>query len=317
MITVVGSINCDLTVHVAAHPRPGETILGHDRRTYSGGKGANQAVAARLLGDHVVMVGAVGTDGEANFVLDALASRGVDTAAVARIPEESTGLALIAVDATGENTIIVCSGANAAMTPELVAGARGLIERADAVIMQGEIPAHTIDDVAAVVAAAKGRLILNLAPVVPVTRETLQVANPLIVNEHEAVDVLRMLGDEGAAGEAGDDPVELGRTLITRLLNLGVPSVVVTLGGAGAVCGAAGELASPDITHVPSPTVHVVDTTGAGDCFVGALAAALCAGRSLIDGVELAVKAGAYAVTGAGAQNSYPRSEADLTGLGA
>lgn len=287
-VVVVGSINVDLVVTLERHPQPGETLLGRTMSVMPGGKGANQAVAAAKLGASTTIVGAVGLDSYTDVALSGLNAAGVNTDAVQRV-DSTTGVAIVEVDDGGENTIVVIPGANGKVTPELIASATGLIAGADVLVLQGEIPAASV---AAAVAVARGRVLINLAPVIELDRTTLLRADPLVVNEHEGALVLEQLG--------APVPSDHGGTA-RALLECGFSSVVMTLGGAGAL------LADPLGVHeVPAPSVPVVDTTGAGDAFVGALAARLVAGDALSDAVRVAVRVGAFAVGAKGAQPSYP-----------
>lgn len=294
MITVVGSFNADLTVNVERHPDPGETLLGTGGVTTAGGKGANQAAAAARLGAAVAMVGAVGADANAAVATAILRESGVDLTHV----EEAgavTGLAVITVDAGGENTIIVVPGANAAVDAEYVERHAEPIAAADVVLLQGEIPA---DGFARAVELARGRVVINLAPVIDVPRDALLRADPLLANEHEAGLILEQLGLAG-----GGSPEEMAM----RLEQTGFTSVVLTLGPAGAlVCDGAG------VRRVASPRVTAVDTVGAGDAFAGALCHRLVQGDSLDAAAAFAARVGAYSVTKPGAQPSYPAASDPL-----
>ncbi|WP_104180569.1 ribokinase [Arthrobacter sp. B0490] len=296
-IVVVGSVNADLVVTLERHPRPGETVLGRTMTVLPGGKGANQAVAAARLGAGVVLVGAVGTDAYADTALSALTEAGVDLGALRRIGG-STGIAVVEVSDDGENTIVVLPGANAHMTPELVAASAAVIGGAAVVVVQGELPAGATE---AAVRAASGRVIVNLAPVGPVDPEALLRADPLVVNEHEGALVLAQLGGGEASGH---------RAVVEALLGCGFASVVMTLGAAGALVSDGGP-----VLAVAAPRVDPVDTTGAGDAFVGALAARLADGDPLADAVRFAVQVGSYAVRHAGAQPSYPTLDDGLPAL--
>ena len=297
-IIVVGSINADLAVQVHRHPKPGETLMGSGGTITPGGKGANQAVAAALQGASVRFVGAVGNDAYATPALRCLTQSGVDLTGISHV-EDTTGLAVIAISAEGENTIIVISGANAWVDAEAVKQHATDIAAADIVLLQGEIPAEGFQ---AAVDAATHRVVINLAPVVPVDRDALLQADPLMANEHEAALVLQQLGYE-VAEEDSKNPEKLA----ADLLDAGFASVVLTLGAAGAL------VATPEGSElVPSPKVTAVDTTGAGDAFAGALVARLDAGDSLLDAAHHAVRVAAYAVTGRGAQDSYPTKDDQL-----
>ena len=294
-ITVVGSINADLTVLVSRHPLPGETLLGRDGGISAGGKGANQAVAAANLGAQVRLVGAVGTDAYAAPALEYLRSAGVDLSTVEEI-EGSTGLAVITVSDDGENSIIVVSGANASVDADFVAARREAVAEADIVLLQGEIPVQGFTEA---IRLATGRIVINLAPVVEVPREDLLRADPLVANEHEAGLILTQLG----ANDIPDTEEEMARALIAQ----GFASVVLTRGPRGAVVAEGAEL-----NAIATPTVEAVDSTGAGDAFVGALVHRLAAGDALIDAARHATQVGAFAATRRGAQMSYPRTGDEL-----
>lgn len=293
-IVVVGSINADLTVTVPRHPNPGETLLGDGGGLTAGGKGANQACAAAKLGASVALVGAVGDDANAGPATAVLRASGVDLSNVEEV-EDVTGLAVITVAADGENTVLVVPGANARVDADFVRAHRAPVEAAQLVLLQGEIPA---DGFAEAVALAGGRVVVNLAPVVDVPREALLQADPLLANEHEAGLILAQLG----ADDTGEP-----ETLAQRLLDVGFPSVVLTLGAAGALVADADGL-----RPIPTPRVDAVDTVGAGDAFAGALCHRLVAGDSLDEAAAFAARVGAFAVQRPGAQPSYPSTADEL-----
>lgn len=314
-VVVVGSVNADLTVRVDRHPAPGETLLGSGGTTTPGGKGANQALAAARLGARTALVGAVGDDGNARTALALLREAGVDLDAVDTVPGP-TGLAVITVAETGENTIVVVPGANAAVTVEGVDEHARAVEDAQVCIVQGELPPAATVHAVRLAAGSGARVVLNLAPVHALPGDVLAAADPLVVNEHEARLALRMLADGGAPADEGrptDDeaPGTDGHDLAGALHRAGARSVVVTLGSDGALV-LDGSASPPEPVRVAAPRVHARDTTGAGDAFVGALAARLVAGASLAEAAEYAVRVGAYAVQGAGAQPSFPTGEDPL-----
>jgi ribokinase len=288
-IVVVGSINADLTTHVHRHPTPGETLMGSGGTVSAGGKGANQAVAAAQLGADVHMVGAVGSDPMAEEALAHMRASGVDMSAIDTV-DGPTGLAVITVSDDGENTIIVVPGANAGVDASYVDKHAELVADAGFLLLQGEI---TADGFNRAVDLAKGRVVINLAPVVPVGHEQLRRADPLLVNEHEGALVLEMLG----APTTDTDP----ENLVAALLGRSFSTVVMTLGADGALVGDADGL-----TAIPTPTVDAVDTTGSGDAFAGALVAKLAEGASLVEAAGFAARVGAFAATRRGAQASYP-----------
>ncbi|NEA52188.1 ribokinase, partial [Streptomyces sp. SID10815] len=253
-LLVVGSANADLVIGVQRRPAAGETVLGSDLATHPGGKGANQAVAAARLGARTALLARVGDDAHGRLLLDAQRAAGVDPAGVL-VGGAPTGVALITVDPSGDNSIVVSPGANGRLTPEDARAAAGLIGSARVVSAQLEVPLETV--VEAVRHLASGsRFVLNPSPPRELPPELLAACDPLIVNEHEAKVILG--GDE-----AGDDPEDWARALLAR----GPRSVVVTLGAEGAL------VASADgAVRVPSVKVDAVDTTGAGDAFTAALA---------------------------------------------
>ncbi|MBC3185095.1 ribokinase [Corynebacterium sp. zg-331] len=296
-VVVVGSINADLTVRAPRHPHPGETLAGAGGTVSAGGKGANQAVAAALQGADVALIGAVGCDPYAAPATEHLRTSGVDCTGVAEV-DGPTGLAVITVSCDGENSIIVVPGANAAVTGEYMERHAATLREAAVILLQGEIPAEGFARAVAE-AGPRTRVVVNLAPVVPVPREALLRADPLIANEHEAGLILDQLGRPLDS----DTPEDLARALIA----VGFASVVLTLGECGALV-ARGE----EVTPIPTPAITPVDTTGAGDAFAGAFVAQLAEGASLIDAARHAARVGAYAATGHGAQASYPGLEDEL-----
>lgn len=307
IVVVVGSLNVDLALTVDRHPSPGETLIAGGGDRSPGGKGANQALAASRSGAAVHMVGAVGDDPDAEVALGLLREDGVDLSAVAVVPGP-TGLAVVTVATDGENAILVVPGANASVDAAAVDRHADLLARAAVLVLQGEISREGIEAAARAVRTAGGRVVLNPAPVLTLDPAVLRAADPLVVNEHEAAAVLEQLG--GAATDAGEDrdPQEL----VAALRDAGVRSVVLTLGARGAVVAGpaldAGDGTEADEpTVIPAAQVEVVDTTGAGDAFIGALAAHLAAGEGLVRAAERATAFAGRSVTARGAQSSYPR----------
>ena len=297
-VTIVGSSNVDITAMMRRLPSPGETVLADSYRLTPGGKGANQALAAALAGARAEFIGAVGNDSHAEIALGQLAEAGVVLDRVQHI-DGATGVAIISVDAQAENSIAVISGANSAMDEVAVREAGAL---AGVLVLQGEIPASGIR---AAIDAATGPIVLNLAPVIELDRDYLCRANPLVVNEHEAALILAQL--EGTT-ELSTEPEAV---IAQRLCDQGLESVVITMGGDGALVAVRGE-GSASITTVAASKVTAVDTTGAGDAFTGALAARLAIGETLIDAAGFASRFAALSVQGHGAQASYPRSLENL-----
>jgi len=289
-ITVVGSLNLDTTVRVPHLPAPGETVLGTGHFDDSGGKGANQAVAASRLGCSVAMVGQVGDDDAGHTLVASLTVAGVDVAAVTISGTTPSGVAVITVDSAGENMIVVDPGANGTFYPSDLDPVLPVVREAAVVLAQLEIP---IETVATSLAAATGTVILNPAPAAPLDPEVLGNVDVLVPNATE----LGLL--------AGSPPPVTPAEAISMAQSLvGPAAVVVTLGASGAVVVGNGYT-----EHVPAPEVVAVDPTAAGDAFCGGLAVALVAGENLVDAVRWAVRCGALAATRWGAQASLPTTE--------
>lgn len=289
-LLVVGSANADLVVGVERRPAPGETVLGTDLVTHPGGKGANQSVAAARLGARTALLARVGDDAHGRLLLDSQRAAGADTVGVL-VGGAPTGVALITVDPSGDNSIVVSPGANARLTPEDIRAASGLFAASRVVSTQLEIPVESVTEVVRTLPAT-ARFVLNPSPPAPLPREVLAACDPLVVNEHEA---RYILGDEAAPA---DSPADWARALLA----LGPRSVVITLGARGALT--ADGSGSP--VTVPSPKVDAVDTTGAGDAFTAALAWRLGQGDDLPTAAAYAARVGAASVTRRGAQESYP-----------
>ncbi len=290
-VTVVGSLNEDVLVAVDRLPGRGETVVGRTAVLAPGGKGANQAAAAGRLAGGVAMVGRVGDDPAGERQLAALAEAGVDTAGVRRTPGTPTGSATIPVeDGSGENLIVVVPGANAALAPADVDVPA--VRRAAVVLLQLEVPLETVR---AAADAASGTVVLTPAPPRPLPPELLARVAVLVPNEHELVQL-------AGAGPGTRTPAELAA--LARAL--GVPTVVVTLGAQGALVVPAD---GPVVLQAPPP-VQAVDTTGAGDCFTGALGTALARGAGPADAVREAVAAAALSTTGPGARGALPDAAA-------
>lgn len=285
-VVVLGSINHDYHLRVPRLPLPGETVVAADATFGSGGKSANQAVAAAKLGADTALIGAVGDDAAGRLVLDAIRRSSVDVAGVTVMEGTPTGQAIVVVDDAGENSIVVVSGANAFVGTDPLADAT---KRAGVLVLSLEV-AEPVAREAAEYARAEGvRVILNLSPAQPVSRDLLDCVDLLVVNEHELVELV------GPGLPWMDDG---HRTLDA----CGVDALVVTLGGRGAAVIERGE----PVVHRDGLAVPVVDTTGCGDAFLGALAGELVGEVELPRAVGFAVAAGALAATKPGAQASYP-----------
>ncbi|MFF0445335.1 ribokinase [Streptomyces sp. NPDC004609] len=291
-LLVVGSAHADLLVGVERRPRPGETVFGTDLAVHPGGKGANQAFAAARLGARTALLARVGDDGHGRMLLESQHAAGVDVAGVL-VGGAPTGVALITVDPSGDNSVVVFPGANHRLSPADIRAAWDLVRTARVVSAQLEIPLETVVEIVRTLSSGS-RFVLNPSPPAALPAEVLVACDPLIVNEHEA----RFLLGTGA----GLEPRDWALGLLSR----GPRSVVVTLGAAGAIVA---DGRSRTCVRVPSPRVEAVDTTGAGDAFAAALGWRLGLGEDLETAASYAVRAGAAAVTRRGAQSAYPTAE--------
>ena len=285
-VVVLGSANLDIVVPVPHHPATGETVLGGHHDRIPGGKGANQAVAAARLGARVAMVGRVGSDDAGGTLRTALQEAGGDCKSLAVDHPAPSGLALIGVDENGDNTIIGSPGANDRVGPDDVAAAAPFLASAAVTLVQLEVPAMAVE---AAVAAAVGKVVLNPAPASLLSAALLERVDVLVPNR---IELAQLAGSAEADGLTAVEEMARG---------LPVPTVVVTLGADGAILVSGG-----DAVVLPAPPVEVVDTTGAGDAFCGAIAEALARGVAIDEATARAVHAGSLATTQQGAQPSLP-----------
>ncbi|MEH7386000.1 ribokinase [Bacillus sp. JJ1521] len=290
-IVVVGSLNVDMVVNVKQRPEWGETVLGHGFFTGNGGKGGNQAYAASKLGVSVAMLGCVGEDIFGEQLLKGLNEVGVDTSNIEKIRGVSSGVAVISVNADGENSIIVSPGANDYVTPEYVRKHEQVIREAKLVMMQLEIPLDTVLEVANIAHTYNVPVMLDPAPAQKLPDDLYKKVTYLVPNESEL----------GIVADAKISDAETAKTASTKLLKKGVDTVFAKLGGKGVVV-----LKDTESFFVDPFTVTTVDTTAAGDAFAGALATALVGGKNLQDATEFANTVGALTVTKKGAQASMP-----------
>lgn len=281
----------DLVTRAPRLPRGGETLIGESFCTIPGGKGANQAVAAARLGAQVSMVGCVGTDAYGEQLRGALLAEGIDCQAVS-VVDGSSGVALIVVDDNSQNAIVIVAGANGVLTPEVVDRFDAVLQSADVIICQLEVPDATVGH-----ALKRGRelgkiVILNPAPASHVLpSQWYGYVDYLIPNESEAA----MLSGLAV------DSLETAEAAATHLIAAGAGKVIVTLGAQGLMFAN-----GSSFEHFPAPLVKAVDTTAAGDTFVGGFAAALAAGKSEVEAIRFGQVAAALSVTRAGAQPSIP-----------
>lgn len=294
-VTVLGSFNMDLVCRAADFPRPGETQLGASFSMHPGGKGANQAVAACRLGAEVAVIGAVGQDEWGKDLRALCAAEGVDIEHVARLKRSTTGVGMITVVEGGENAILVASGANMDVTVEMVEAAGNVIAEADILLLQNEVPAAASLRAARFARDAATKVLVNAAPAVDLPPELLPLADILVVNRAEAR-CLAGLGSEEDVSASG---------LARRLAALGPPLVAVTLGAEGAVL-----FDGEAVMKEAAPPVDAIDTVGAGDAFVAALAVTHAEGARMADALRVACAAGALTTTAAGAIPALPKLEA-------
>ncbi|KPG98846.1 ribokinase [Pseudomonas sp. RIT-PI-r] len=290
-VVVIGSLNMDLVTRAPRLPRGGETLIGHSFTTVSGGKGANQAVAAARLGAQVAMVGCVGNDDYGVQLRDALLAEQVDCQAVSAV-EDSSGVALIVVDDNSQNAIVIVAGANGAMTPAVIDRFDAVLQAADVVICQLEIPDATVGHALKRARALGKTVILNPAPASrPLPADWFAAIDYLIPNESEAT----------ALSGLTVDSLQTAENAASHLIALGAGKVIITLGAEGSLFAS-----GKGFEHFPAPKVKAVDTTAAGDTFVGGFAAALAGGKSEAEAIRYGQIAAALSVTRAGAQPSIP-----------
>ncbi|WLH05211.1 ribokinase [Pseudomonas lurida] len=298
-VVVVGSLNMDLVTRASRLPRAGETLIGQTFSTVPGGKGANQAVASARLGGDVSMIGCVGTDAYGTQLREALRVEGIDCQAVSTV-DGSSGVALIVVDDSSQNAIVIVAGSNGELTPASLQAFDSVLQAADVIVCQLEVPMNTVG-----YALKRGRelgktVILNPAPAsAPLPAEWYASIDYLIPNESEA----------GALSGVTVDSIDSAKAAATQLIQAGAGKVIITLGSQGALF-----TDGQGFEHLLAPKVRAVDTTAAGDTFVGGFAAALANGKSEAEAIRFGQVAAALSVTRAGAQPSIPTLH-DLQGF--
>ena len=295
-ILVVGSANTDMVISAEHFPLPGEPLMGHGFMTNHGGKGANQAVAAARLEGNTAFIGKVGDDQFGHSTIEMMKGEGIDVSGLTVTSEQASGVALITTVPSGENSIIVDSGANGLLRPEDITNAEKLFEDAGIVLMQLETPIDTLTEAAAMAKKHGAYVVLNPAPAPkePLPVELLKNVDLLIPNETEAAYI-------SGVNIAGDEDLPAAMNEIQKL---GVKDVIITVGSRGVCARIDGEMVT-----VPAFKVKAIDTTAAGDTFCGALCVALSNGKPLVEAIRFGCKASSISVTRRGAQMSMPRLE--------
>lgn len=301
-ILVVGSLNADLVIRTERIPGPGETVHGHDFTTMPGGKSANQAAAAGNLGARVTMIGAVGNDAHGTMLLRSLTAKGVDISGIHKFEDTPTGVAIITVEESGQNNIVIDAGTNGLIWPNTIVENRKLFEGVSVVCLCLEIP-----EVAVKAAAEEGQrhdatVILNLSPYAEVSPELIAATDIILVNEHECA---QFLG--GTAVPPPDAPNDAWLPVLDAFVEIGIPQAVITLGSDGSVV--LDSTAEEKVHRIPARKVVAVDTTGTGDAFFGAFAFRIAQGDLIQTAAKYASVTASIAATRHGAQPSYPTAK--------
>ncbi len=298
-VLIIGSSNMDLNIYSQRFPKPGETVTRGVYKQFLGGKGANQAVGSVRSGSKTFFIGKVGIDAFGNDMISQLENEGVNTEHVIRDPHESSGVAFILIDETGENMISVAPGANFKLTPEEVQANSEVIKNAKCLIVQMEIPIETIEEIFKIAEQGEVIKILNPAPLKPISLSILNKIDIIIPNEGELLQLHSLLKLKELVGNSEDRIIQASKD-ISRF---GIKTVITTLGNKGCILY---DAADNRITEVPAFKVQAIDTVGAGDCFNGVVASKLCQGENILTSVKYATAAASIAITRQGAQASMP-----------
>jgi ribokinase len=289
----------DLNIYSQRFPKPGETVTGGIFKQFLGGKGANQAVASVRSGSKTIFIGKVGVDTFGEEMLSQLRKEGVNIEHIIRDPHESSGVAFILIDETGENMISVAPGANFKLTPEEVQADSDIIKNAKCLLVQMEIPIETIESIFKIAAQGEVTKILNPAPLKPIDLSILSNIDIIIPNEGELLQLHSLLKFEELIGNNKEKIIQASK----HISRLGIKTIITTLGKKGCIIYDAEEDIS---TEVPAFKVEAIDTVGAGDCFNGVVASKLCKGENILTSVKYATAAASIAITRQGAQASMP-----------
>ena len=298
-VLIVGSSNMDLNIYSERFPNPGETVTGGVFNQFLGGKGANQAVASVRSGSKTTFISKIGTDTFGDQMISQLKSEGINIEHIIRDSHNSSGVAFILIDKTGENMISVAPGANFNLTPDDIKGNRDIIRNANSLVVQMEIPSATIEEIFKIAAQGNCIKILNPAPLKPISHSILSNVDILIPNEGELLRLHSLLNLKDLKGEKRELIIQASRDIS----EYGVNIIITTLGSKGSLIY---DARKDSITDISTLKVQAVDTVGAGDCFNGVLAGMLNQGEDLITSVKYASTAASISVTRKGAQESLP-----------
>ena len=298
-VLIIGSSNMDLNIYSERFPKPGETVSGGTFKQFLGGKGANQAVAAKRSGARTIFIAKIGKDAFGEQMVSRLTNEGIDMSHIIRDPQEASGVAFIMIDSKGENMISVAPGANARLNPLEIRANSDVIKNAKSLVVQMELSIETIEEIFKIASQGSVIKILNPAPLKPLPLNILKNIDIIVPNEGELFRLHSLLEFEELSGERREKIIQASK----EITSLGVKLVITTLGSKGSLIYD-GE--TDKITEIPAFKVNAVDTVGAGDCFNGVLASQLCKGEPILNAVKYATAAASIAVTRKGAQESMP-----------
>jgi len=298
-VLIIGSSNMDLNIYTKRLPNPGETVTGGTFKQFLGGKGANQAVASVRSGSKTIFIGKIGKDLFGDQMVSRLINEHVNMNHIFRDPKEPSGVAFILIDKNGENMISVAPGANFNLNPEEIRSKAHIIKKANALVVQMEIPIETIQEIFKIASEEHVIKILNPAPLKSIPDEVLSKLDIIIPNEGELYRLHSLLGFNELVEEGKSKIVHASEDLAT----LGINYIITTLGNKGSIIF---EKKTNKMYEIGAPKVVAIDTVGAGDCFIGVLASMLSKGETVPYAVKCATVAASIAVTRKGAQESIP-----------
>ncbi len=298
-VLIIGSSNMDLNIYSNRFPNSGETVTGGVFKQFLGGKGANQSVASVRSGTRTVFIGKIGIDTFGDQMISQLTKEGINMDHVIRDPEEMSGVAFILIDENGENMISVAPGANFKLSPQEIQSKMSIIENAECVVVQMEIPIDTIKEIFDIASHGDNIKILNPAPLKSLPKEVLEKVDVIIPNKGELFRLHSLLGFKDLTRKEKENIMQASKDIAS----FGIKYVITTLGDKGCFIFIREENKAIEIAP---PVVKAVDTVGAGDCFIGVLASRLCKGDTIINAVKYATVAASIAVTRKGAQASMP-----------